>query len=624
MKKSHRELFIEETLGEAFGEYAELVEVPLAKRTIIVSGIIFFLVGSLVAGRILMIASQAGAYTKQSAINAAERQELIAPRGLIHDRFGKILAENKPSFLLYLDVKEFLKHPELTTDVFEAVQKNAGLSAEEIGNLLKNAELTQRSGKILLVNDLSQSALIALKSLNLSPLYIEDGFKRYYPYGKTFASVIGYTAAVSGKDLEKDPTLGDQAQIGRTGIEAFYDKVLRGTTGVIRQFRNAHGEAVGDAEVKEPEIGAPLRLTLDAEFQEYFSKRFTEGLRVLGRTTGVGIAINPQTGEILALLNFPGFDHNIFSGSGHNDEKKELLNSPLRPLFNRAISGFYNPGSTIKPLVGVAALKEGVIRPDRTIFSPGYLDVPNPYDPEKPTRFLDWRYQGDVNITSAIAQSSNVYFYTVGGGFGDIKGLGISRLVEWWKKFGLGSSTGVDLPGEADGFLPNPQEKEKKTGRPWLLGDTFNVSIGQGDLLLTPLQIINYISGISTGGIIRRPFLNANERIPEVLADLTLLAPEIKEVQKGMRSAVEAPLGTAYLLKNLPFRVAAKTGSAQIQNNTQENAFFVGYAPAGADEKPQIAILVLIERSREGSLNTLPIAKDTLNWYYEHRVKNEK
>jgi penicillin-binding protein 2 len=226
-----------------------------------------------------------------------------------------------------------------------------------------------------------------------------------------------------------------------------------------------------------------------------------------------------------------------------------------------------------------------------------------------------------VNLERAIAQSSNVYFYTVGGGSGDIKGLGIRRLNDWWQKFNLGKPTGIDLPGEARGLLPNVEEKEKRTGTPWLLGDTYNVSIGQGDLLLTPLQLLNYITAIGNGGKIFRPFIVSNFKHPELIADLSDLQAQISEVEKGMKAAVNFPLGTAYLLHDLPVPVAAKTGTAQISSNTQANAFFVGFAPA---EDPKIAILILVERSREGSLNTVPIAKDIFNWYYLNRIKNAK
>jgi penicillin-binding protein 2 len=255
--------------------------------------------------------------------------------------------------------------------------------------------------------------------------------------------------------------------------------------------------------------------------------------------------------------------------------------------------------------------------------------VPNPYSSSTPTKYLDWRYQGTINLASAIAQSSDVYFYlTVGGSpistpmlndpsdYG-ISGLGINKLGQWWKTFGFGKTTGIDLPNESQGFLPTPDWKEAKTKKPWLLGDTYNVSIGQGDFLVSPLQLLAGIDMIANGGTVYRPYLNASST-PFVNKDLTYLLPEIQEVQKGMRLAVTSPLGTAYALHDLPFAACAKTGSAQIHDNSQENALFVGYASC---ENPQIAVLLLIENAREGSLNVVPVAKDVLNWYYENRLK---
>ena len=426
----------------------------------------------------------------------------------------------------------------------------------------------------------------------------------------------------------------DQDVIGKTGLEAFYDKLLRGTPGVALTYTNAQGKALGEKQQSTPQIGAPLTLTIDGGLQAYFYQSMENNLASLGRTIGLGIAMDPRTGAILSLVNLPGYDDNVFSGSGQSAEIQNLLTSPERPLFNRAINGFYNPGSTIKPLDAVAALSEGVVNSTREIFSPGYLLVPNPYDPSAPpSRHLDWQYQGNVDMASALAQSSDVYFYIVGGGspartapllndpsdYG-IAGLGINRLHEWWQKFGLGKPTGIDLPNESAGFLPTPAWQEQTTGKQWLLGDTYNVSIGQGALLLTPIQLLDYIGAIANGGDIYRPFLNASGT-PLVEEDLTSLLPEIQQVQAGMRAGVATPKGTSYTLHNLPVSVCAKTGSAQVENNTQENALFVGYAPC---DNPQIAILILIENSKQGSLNAVPVAGDVLDWYYQNRMNGKQ
>jgi len=421
---------------------------------------------------------------------------------------------------------------------------------------------------------------------------------------------------VNSQDLRENEELVLNDLIGRAGLEAFYDDRLRGKNGAIALYRNAKGEVEATTRVKEPIAGNRLETTLDADFQRYFYQRMIQALVSLGRTSGAGIAINPKNGEVLALVSLPSFDANNIAPS---------LNNPNRPLFNRAVSGLYSPGSTIKPIHAVAALNEKIIAPDRQIFSAGYIEVPNPYRPDQPSRFLDWKAHGWVNLYQAIARSSNIYFYAVGGGLEPnvspnhdfLKGLGIERLIAYWKRFGLDQKTGIDLPGEASGFLPNPTEKEKRTGARWLIGDTYNVSIGQGDLTITPIRLLSAIAAIANNGRAFAPHL-AKERKGPILIDVSDLGDALTEVRKGMEETVNQPYGTAHLLNDLPLKVAGKTGSAQIAGNTKVNALFVGYAPAS---NPEIAVLILIEDAKEGSLNTVPIARDVFRWYYENRLK---
>lgn len=612
----------EEAFHDDWSGDLKMAHVPLGSQPLFFLGLAIFLAAALVAGRVLYLSFSRGeAYRARAEANSNLVERLTAPRGLITDRNGETLAENKPVFLALLKSGEFIRRTDLRDQTLGVAERVLGMPRSDLLDMISNRDSERIGENILLSPDLTQSELIALKSENLPTIEITAGFKRRYPAGAAFSPILGYTGLASVEDLRKNPDLTGEDAVGKAGVEYSYENLLRGVPGSVVSRRDARGKFLGEKEKRDPQIGSALRLTIDAEFQKYFYDRLREGLALLGRNVGVGLAIRPETGEILALVDTPSYDNNIFTSSGNDDEKRRLLAAPDKPLFNRAVGGLYSPGSTIKPLVGLAALSEGVIGPDREIFSPGYLDVPNPYDPEKPTRFLDWRPQGSVNLERAIAQSSNVYFYEVGGGFGELKGLGISRLREWWRKFGLGTALGVDLPGESAGHLPDPDEREKRIGRPWLVGDTYNVSIGQGDLLITPLQLISYIGAIANGGTVYRPFVAQNGAGPKAVADLRGLEANFGEIKKGMIAASRYYLGTAYLLHDLPFVVAAKTGTAQIKNNEQENAFFVGFAPA---ENPQIAVLILVERSREGSLNTVPIARDVLNWYYINRISKNR
>ncbi|MEK7546681.1 MAG: penicillin-binding protein 2 [Patescibacteria group bacterium] len=617
------ELDLEETLGDNWAKEKdlELVEVPLQNGPMILAGFIVSFLAIVLIGRTAFIGlAQSERYSLRSESNQNLVNLLLAPRGLIYDRNGKLLADNRQVFSASLKTDEFLRAADLQKETLDAVGEILGIQPSEVWDRIESSDLERNRTYLVLSSDLSQEEMVKLKSLNLPTLEVENSFERKYTGGEIFSSVIGYTGLVSASDLKNNQALFPQDSIGRGGIELFYDGVLRGVNGEKTQKRDARGKLLGSEEESKPSMGQTVYLTIDADLQKYFYQRMEQGLLSLGRTKGVGLAINPRNGEILALLNFPVFDNNLLSSAGNNQGKQAILTSSDQQLFNRAVSGLYSPGSTIKPLVATAALKEGVITPSKEIFSPGYIDIPNPYKPDEPTRYLDWQYQGYVNLAYAIAKSSDVYFYEIGGGGPDSAGLGITRLRQWWQKFNLGSITGVDLPGEAKGFLPSPEWKEKKYSLPWLLGDTYNVSIGQGDLLLTPIQLLNYISAFANGGKIYQPTVNKNAE-HKVISDLSYLNSEFREVRKGMRLVATSKLSMANMLGELPFAVEGKTGTAQVKNNQQQNAFFVGYATS---ENPQIAVLVLVENSREGSLNAVPIAKDVLNWYYWNRIKNSK
>jgi penicillin-binding protein 2 len=619
--RKYNDVAFEESLGDDWGRDLAMVEVPLGNKPLWSLGAVLAVISLVVLGRVIFLNAASGAYyTARAAANVAQEQETPAPRGIIYDREGNALVKNSAVFTAYLDPHQFLADAPAQAGTMGAIQNIFGMASDTVWSMLSESQAQDFATPIVLGDDLTQSQLVNLQAVNAQfpAIVLTSDFERVYPNGPIFSSVVGYVGRVTPTDF-----------VGETGIEKYYDSTLQGSPGVNIQFTNAQGQVLKAQQQSNPTIGGSINLTIDGGLQTDLYNQLSAGLASLGRQIGLGIAINPQNGQILALVNLPGFDNNVFSHPASSSaEIQELLTSPLKPLFNRAVSGMYNPGSTIKPLDAVAALKEGVIDPTREVFSPGYLMVPDPYNSSTPTRYADWRYQGNVNLASALAQSSDVYFYIVVGGspastpmlndpsdYG-IKGLGVDELHEWWQTFGLGKATGVDLPGEADGFLPTPQWKQQKMGTPWLLGDTYNVAIGQGDLLLTPLQLLSYIGAIANGGTIYRPYLNESST-PVVNEDLTSLLPEIQDVQQGMVEGVTAPLGTAYTLHDLPFSVCAKTGSAQVENNEQENALFVGYAPCN---NPQIALLILIENSKDGSLNAVPIAKEVLNWYYENRL----
>jgi penicillin-binding protein 2 len=608
---------LEDVLADQAPE--DIIEVPVADRIFKVFFAAFFLFSLVIAIQLIDLGVRRhNFYAARAVDNMSDVKVEPAPRGIIFDRTGLPLIKNEPSYKAYLLPRNLPETSEARLAEINRIFEILGLD-EGLRKKLRERDWSLTE-KFLLVADLNQEQLVNIVSANLKSVKIEPSFKRMPTKSFVFSHLLGFTGLVGEEDLQVNRQLSIDDEIGKDGLEGFYDSYLRGINGEEVTVRDAVGFPRGEQKRRLAEPGKNMRTFIDAGLQEYFYERLKKGLDTLGRTRGAGIAIDPRNGEVLALISFPGFDSTNIS---------KFLNSQDKPLFNRAISGLYTPGSTIKPLHAVAALAEGVVDPKTEIFSAGFIELPNPYFPEIPSRFLDWRAHGWVNLRSAIARSSNVYFYEVGGGFGNQIGLGINRLKKWWQEFRLDSVTGIDLPGEAKGFLPDPDWKERKTGEPWRIGDTYNVSIGQGDLLITPLGLLNYISAVANGGKLYRPrvvesIIDASGQIvyynkPEILGEITPAAKGfLREVQEGMRDAVRMPYGTANILNDLPISVAAKTGTSQVENNKRTNAFFVGYAPF---EAPEIAILILIEDSREGSLNTVPIAKDVLMWYYKNRLK---
>ncbi len=641
--RRHNDIPFEDSLNDDWSRDLNMVEVPLGNRPLAALAIVVLGVVLAVFGKVAYLNVFKGAYyDARAADNAAQSVSAPAPRGIIYDAEGDPLAENKAVFTAELDAEKFIRaDASLQSSTLGAVSSILGVPTSTFWSLLASSSAQDFATPVVLSENLSQTQLVNLQALALPTIAIGGNFERIYPDGQIFSSVVGYTGRVTQADLTADPLLNAYDFIGKTGIEAEYDTALQGKPGVDITFTNAQGHVLGEKQQSAPAIGDPVHLTIDGGLQKELYGAITNELAILGRQVGMGLAIDPQTGAVLALANVPGYDNNVFTQPSPSSSAVigSLLTSPLNPMFDRIVSGNYNPGSTIKPLDGVAIMKEGIVSPTRQIFSPGYLMVPNKYDPSHPTKYLDWQYQGSVDLASALAQSSDVYFYvTVGGSpamttppindasdYG-VGGLGVSKLFDWWTTFGLGKKTGIDLPGEASGFLPTPSWKEKVQGTSWLLGDTYNVAIGQGSLTVTPLQLLSYIDAIANGGTLWRPFLNAS-LTPYVNADLTYLAPQIEEVQQGLLAGVNSPKGTSHMLSDLPIQACAKTGSAQVKDNSQENALFVGYLPcnpnAPDDGTPQIALIILIENSKQGSLNAVPIANQVFNWYYENRIKGQ-
>ena len=616
------ELFLEESVLDDMASSLDCVEIPLARGVFTLVVAAAALMAIMAFGKVFLLGINAGAFYKDRAMaNVSDITVKPAERGIFFDRNGTPLVRNIPTFRVVLDLSNFFKkQSEEQNRELDELTRIVGVNKDELRVWLSRVDL-ERQSSMVIARDLTIGQVAEIKNMGVDDVHIENDFKRQYEEPGMFSHVTGYVGLVSVKDMQSDSDLLLNDLIGKSGLELQYDDALRGKNGALIDYRNAKNESLGKETEIAPEQGSNAYLTIDGGLQTYFYGRLKEQLENMGRTAGAGIVIDPDTGEILAMVSLPTFDNNRITA--------EDLTNRDRPLFNRVVSGLYNPASTIKPLVATAALQEGVMDTSKSVYSKGYIEIPNPYHPDQPSRFVDWKAHGWVNVYSALARSSNIYFYAAGGGFEDVKGLGIERLRSYWHTFGLDEKTGIDMPGEKVGFLPSIEEKEERTDLPWRIGDTYNVSIGQGDLTVTPLELINYIASISTRGKMYRPFVmkkmvnekgdTLNEQRPELLRDISHLAGSMNEVEKGMIETTQKDYGTARLLKGLPFVVAGKTGSAQVSMKQKTNAFFTGYGPVGGEKK--IVVLVLVEDALEGGSNAVPVAYDVFRWYYENRLK---
>jgi len=427
--------------------------------------------------------------------------------------------------------------------------------------------------------------------------------------------ILGYTGLPSKEDFKKNPDISSENMIGKDGIEGKYDEILKGILGIKLTERDSQGNPVSESVQVLPQNGQNLTLTIDSKVQSYLYTAMESVIRERNFEGGAAVVINVSDGNILAIASVPEYSSKVLSGGGPADLINGYINDKNKPFLNRAISGLYAPGSVVKPFVALAALSEGIISPEKKIFSAGQISIPNPFFPDKKTVFKDWKAHGWVDMRQALAVSSDVYFYEIGGGFEDIKGLGISKIYEYAKKFGFGENTGIDLDGEAEGTVPNPAVKEKNnpTDPIWRVGDTYISAIGQGYFLTTPIEMAVYASSIANNGKIFVPRLVKNENFyPEVPQKFSGIPEEyFKIIKEGMRMAVTE--GTAQGLSYPDLKIAAKTGTAEVGGKKNfSHSWIIGFYPY---ENPKYAFAAVLEKGPAGNTIGAPYAmKQFFDW----------
>lgn len=549
----------------------------------------------------------------------------MAPvRGLIHDRNGALLAQNIHAYNL-----EIL--PERVRDMgrlLKQIGRLVALSEEDVSRF--KALLERRppfEWQILRTNlEEEEAARVALHQHRYPGVELRARLRRNYPAGELAAHVLGYVGRINADDLKK---IDKQAYrglryIGRSGIEAQYESILRGRPGVEQVEINAHGKVVQSLGQATPDSGRSVHLSLDLPLQR-------KSIEVLRGYEGAVVALAPDSGEVLAFASAPGFDPNPFVNGISNEDYAALRASPVRPLLNRALYGRYAPGSTIKGFLLLVGLENG-IDPGRQVFCPGWYSLPH-----RKHRYRDWKRggHGSIDAHNAIVQSCDVYFYQLA------RQLGIERMHAGMSRFGFGKKTGVDLPGEPSGLMPSQAWKRRARGEAWYLGETVITGIGQGYMLVTPLQLATTTAILANRGKRVTPqFLRGLENprtgarrpvAPKVAGRAELKRADAYEyVIAGMRDVVHGPKGTARGIgRGLRYEMAGKTGTAQVKSIPQhgryvesevekqfkDHSLFIGFAPV---DDPKIAIAVVVEHA--GSSVAAPIARKLIDYYLLERL----
>ncbi len=602
-------------------------------RVILASVVSVLLVGFVVARLVQLQVVDHELFAEKSQGNRVRIEPVPPIRGLVFDRNGRVIAENLPAYQLELI-------PEQVSDIDDTLSRLAALGLIEEEEIPRFKDLS-RSGprfkpvtlKFRLTDE--EIANFAIQRPRFPGVDFRPRLVRHYPDGAAVAHAVGYVGALSTDDLERlDPaSYAGTSHTGKTGVESAFEADLHGDAGYRHLITNARGRQIpsNTSELLDtlpddltPEPGDNVYLSLDLDLQLVATQAF-EGRR------GALVALNPNTGEILALVSAPSFDPNLFAVGMSTSQYRELSENPDRPLFNRAVRGAYPPGSTIKPMLALAALETGATNLTRKSFCRGFFQLPG-----DPHRYRDWKPEGhgSVDISDAISQSCDVYFYEIS------VDIGIDAMHNHLASFGLGMQTGIDIGGEHEGLVPSKEWKRRSFRNPddkrWYHGETVIASIGQGYMLATPLQLANAVAAVATRGKRFRPYLVAavedpltssrHLTQPQALPDVEASSEFYWDTIIGaMVDVLQGERGTARAVGyNAPYRMAGKSGTAQVitvaqdekydelelEERQRDHALFVSFAPV---DDPQIAVALIVENGESGSNVAAPIARTVMD-----------
>lgn len=603
------------------------------RRVIIAAGVSVLLLGIVIARLVQLQVVDHKLFAEKSQGNRVRIEPVPPIRGLIFDRKGRVIAENLPAYQLELI-------PEQVADIDDTLNRLAAINLIEFDDIPRLTELSrsaQRFKPVTLRLRLSDEEIanFAIQRPRFPGVDFQPRLVRHYPYGPLVAHAVGYVGALSTADLQRlDPaSYAGTSHTGKTGVEGSFESELHGDAGFRHLITNARGREVpgNSSELldslpldQSPVPGANLYLSLDLDLQEIAVKAFAN-------RRGALVALDPQNGEILALVSSPSFDPNLFAVGMSSAQYRDLTGNPDRPLFNRALRGAYPPGSTIKPMLALAALETGATNLTRKTLCRGYFTLPN-----SEHRYRDWKPQGHglVDLHDAIEQSCDVYFYEIS------VAVGIDAMHDYLDRFGLGSPTGVDIGTEHPGLVPSREWKRKtfhnRDDQRWYQGETVIASIGQGYMLATPLQLAAAAAALATHGKRYRPHMVAatedaltgdrRQIRPEPLPDVAISnAFYWDNIIAAMHDVMQGTRGTARAVgSGAPYDMAGKSGTAQVvsiaqdaeydeeelEERQRDHALFIAFAPL---DTPQIAVALIVENGRSGSGVAAPIARAVMD-----------
>jgi len=552
-----------------------------------------------------------------SEINSIRLKSVEAPRGLIYDTHDRLMADNRPSY----DLSVIVKDAEPLAQTIEKLSRYSGIDEAQLLEQLEKAKETRAYKPVLLKSDISRDALAAIEvnRWDLPGIVVDVSPRRDYIFSPSSAHILGYMGEIGVDDLKKeiysDCKTGDF--IGKYGIERDREHWLRGKRGGQQVEVNATGQVVRVLNTVDAIPGHNIVLSIDQALQQTAEQLLVD-------QAGAAVAVDPSTGQILAMVSTPSFDQNAFISGMSHETWNALISDPMHPLENKAIQGEYPPASTYKIIAAAAALEEGVIDANTSFFCPGFLKFGN-------RSYRCWKKwgHGDVDILKALSESCDVYFYKVG------QELGVDRLAWYARAFGLGERTGIDLDHEGGGLVPTAQWKKKRVGVSWQKGETLSVVIGQGFNLTTPLQMAMVAATVGNGGIRYRPKIVKTirtaggevvfESTPEVVGRLPVSEKTLQLVREGLFKVVNDRHGTAWRSRLDGIVMCGKTGTAQVVGRRdddadgdgegdpiKDHAWFVAYAPG---EDPRIAVAVIVEHGEHGSSAAAPVAAEMIRFY---------